>query len=379
MSLACRLAVSAISGLITIGAFVAPAVAAGSGTWSTTGNLHASHDGHTATVLPSGEVLVAGGEGQNGVVAATELYSAASRSWTVAGSLAVARAAHDALLFGSGKVLVAGGCLGTCVGGNTPTAEIFDPSKGRWSMTGSMATARVYFGMALLPNGKVLVVGGCTGQNANGCTGVTAAAEIYDPATGRWSATDSLHAARGAFSTTTLSNGQILVAGGINAAGNPINSAEIYDPTRSYWSVIGAMKVARDEHTATLLPNGKVLVAGGENQSGVTTNQAEVYSPSTRAWSLTGNMNVSRLEHTSVLLGNGTVLVSGGNNVTNNATTVVSSTEIYNPGTGRWSATGNMTSPRVGHSSTLLQSGQVLNAAGNNGNNELVTAELYQP
>jgi N-acetylneuraminic acid mutarotase len=341
--------------------------------------MHVARDGHTATLLTNGTVLASGGEGSNGVTTSTEIYNPSTGSWSATGNLNVARASYDAVLLPSGKILVAGGCIKTCVSGNTATAELFDPTSGVWSKTGSMKTARVYFGMVLLSNGKVLAVGGCTGQNSNGCTGVTSAAEIYNPATGTWSATNAMRAARGAFTATLLPKGLVLVAGGINAAGNPINSAERYDSGSGTWAGTGSLNVARDEHTATLLSNGQVLVAGGENTSGVTFGQTELYNPTTKKWTLTGNMNNGRLEHAAVLLANGKVLVSGGNKVTATATTVLPSAEIYDPTTGVWSKTGNMSGPRVGHSSTLLGSGLVLNAGGNDGTKELATSEAYKP
>src|SRR5690349_9068601 len=196
------------------------ASAANSGTWTATGNMHVARESHTATLLTNGEVVVAGGEGSNGVTAASEIYDPPSASWSAVGNLNVARASQGAVLLPSGEILVAGGCTKTCTGGNTATAELYDPATATWSQTGSMNVARVYFGMVLLSNGKVLAVGGCTGQNSNGCTGVTGTAEIYDPASGAWSSVNAMGTARGAFTATLLANGQVLVAGGINAAGN---------------------------------------------------------------------------------------------------------------------------------------------------------------
>jgi len=139
------------------------------------------------------------------------------------------------------------------------------------------------------------------------------------------------------------------------------------------------MITARDEHTAVLLSTGKVLAAGGENAAGVTTAKTELYNPATGKWTASGNLNTSRLEHTATMLMNGKVLIAGGNNVAANKTTVLSSAELYNPSTGVWSKTGRMSSARVGHTATLLSSGQVLAAAGSDANNDLTSAELYTP
>jgi N-acetylneuraminic acid mutarotase len=352
---------------------------AASGTWTPTGSLHVARDSHTATLLRNGTVAVAGGEGEAGATASTEVYNPATRAWTVSGSLHVARAAHDAVLLKSGDMLVAGGCTGSCLRSETDTSELYHTATGKWSITGSMHLPRFGFGMVLLANGKVLAAGGCTSQNVNGCITVTAAAEIYDPATGAWTPTGSLHVGRTTLTATLLPNGKVLVAGGINAAGDPLASAELYNPATGRWILTGAMHVARDEHSATLLPGGKILVTGGENSASVSTTSAELYTPSTGVWSLTGSLHTSRLEHPAVLLRNGTVLVSGGNHVTAAATTVLSSAEIYNPSTGLWRTTGSMHAARVGHSSTLLPSGLALDAAGANAAFELLSAETYQP
>ncbi len=352
---------------------------AASGTWAAAASLHNARDGHTATLLSNGNIVVAGGENNNSAMASTEVYSPLTSSWTNSGNLNVARSNAGALLLPNGMVLVAGGCVSTCLGATTASAELYNSVSGTWSSTGSMAKARTYFGMVLLPSGKVLAAGGCTGLNANGCSGITAKAEIFDPSSGKWTATGSMTAARGTFTLTVLATGKVLAAGGINGANNPIGSAELYDPSTGKWTVTGKMITARDEHTAALLSTGNVLVAGGENAAGVTTTKTELYNPSTGKWSATGNLNTSRLEHSSTMLANGNVLIAGGNNVTNNATTVLSSAELYNPATGKWTKTGSMSNARVGHTATLMVSGMVMVASGSNPNNDLTSCETYAP
>ena len=135
---------------------------------------------HTATLLPSGKVLVAGGQGTGAVVlASAELYDPASNSWSAAGALATARENHTATLLPSGKVLVAGGQQ---VDGGValPSAELYDPASNTWSAAGSLAAARAHHTTTLLPSGKVLVAGG------SGSSGVLASAELYDPAGNTW-------------------------------------------------------------------------------------------------------------------------------------------------------------------------------------------------
>ncbi|MBZ5613210.1 MAG: hypothetical protein LAO23_04305 [Acidobacteriia bacterium] len=352
---------------------------AASGTWTGTASLHAARDGHTATLLPNGNVVIAGGENNNQAVSSSEVYSPTFGSWVVSGNLNVARSNASAVLLPNGEILIAGGCISSCLSGTTSSAELYNSLGGKWTSTGAMITARTYFSMVRLPSGQILVAGGCTGLNANGCSGVTNKAEIYNPSTGKWTATGSMIAARGNLTATLLPNGKVLAAGGINGADNPIGTAELYNPATGKWTATGNMITARDEHTAALLATGNVLVAGGENLSGVTTIRTELYNPSTGKWTATGNLNTSRLEHTSTMLMNGNVLIAGGNHVTAGTTTVLSSAELYNPATGKWTSTGSMSVARVGHTSTLLTSGKVLTSSGSDANNDWTSAELYQP
>ncbi len=350
-----------------------------SGTWSALANVHSARDGHTATLLSNGNVVVAGGENNNLVISSTEVFSPTTGSWTVSGNLNVARANAGAILLPSGMVMIAGGCTSNCQAGTTGSAELFNSVNNSWSSTGSMIQSRTYFGMVLLPSGKVLAAGGCTGLNANGCTAVTAKAEVYDPSTGKWSATGSMIAARGALTTTVLPNGMVLAAGGLNAAGTALASAELYNPSTGKWTATGRMNAARDEHTATLLATGNVIVVGGENAAGISTNRTELYNPSTGKWTLTGNVNTGRLEHTATLLMNGNLLIAGGTQVTSTSTKVLASAELYNPSTGKWSTTGSMANARTGHAASIMSSGTVMVISGTGNNNDLLSVESYAP
>ena len=173
--------------LLTAGLVLVQPCAGQSGTWTATGSLATARDDHTATLLPNGKVLVAGGYDGSGTLASAELYDPASGTWTATGSLATARYRHTATLLPNGKVLVAGGSDNS---GALASAELYDPASGTWTATGSLATARDCHTATLLPNGKVLVAGGFDGS------GSLASAELYDPASGTWTATGSLATAR---------------------------------------------------------------------------------------------------------------------------------------------------------------------------------------
>ena len=156
-------------------------------TFGDTGSLNTARYGHTATLLPNGKMLVAGGGGSSGFLSSAELYDPASGTWTATGSLNSARYLHTATLLPNGKVLVAGGYYGVASTG----AELYDPASGTWTATGSLNAARADHTATLLPNGKVLVAGGF------GITsGVLTSVELYDPASGTWSATGNLNTAR---------------------------------------------------------------------------------------------------------------------------------------------------------------------------------------
>jgi hypothetical protein len=178
---------------------------------------------------------------------------------------------------------------------------------GTFTYTGSMNTARTDHTATLLPNGKVLVVGG----NSN--SGIaSSSAELYDSASGTWTATGSLNTGRQFHTATLLPNGKVLVAAGIDNSGLAISSAELYDPASGTWSATGSLNTARYWHTATLLPNGKVLVAAGFGSGGVYLTSAELYDPASGTWSATGSLNNGRLYHKATLFANGNVLVAGG-------------------------------------------------------------------
>ncbi|CAF4540964.1 unnamed protein product [Rotaria sp. Silwood2] len=183
---------------------------------------------------------------------------------------------------------------------------------------------------------------------------------------------------------STLKNGMVLVAGGYNQNSGFLSSAEVYDPSTGLWTNTGNMSTARSEHTASTLANGKVLVVGGENivvlNSHVSYSayfsSAEVYDPSTGLWTNTGNMSTGRYLHTASTLANGKVLVAAGYNGISGS---LSSVEVYNPSTGLWTNTGNMSTARSRHTASTLANGKVLVAGGFSNVDLLSSAEVYDP
>jgi hypothetical protein len=329
-----------------------PACASG---WASAGSLSEGRQAHTATLLPSGKVLVAGGgiAAHHISTASAEVYDPATQSWSPAGSMGTTRTLHTATLLPSGKVLVAGGQNG---GAYRASAEVYDPATQSWSPTGSMASSRTDHTATLLPSGKVLVAGGYNG-------GHLTSAEVYDPATHSWSSAGFMSAARAAHTATLLPSGKVLVAGGGA-------SAEVYDPATNSWSSAGSMAFARIHYAATLLSSGKVLVTGGYG----TPASAEVYDPATQSWSSVAPILLGRFSPTATLLPSGQVLVAGGYNGAPHT-----ETELYAPDTNAWSLAVPMATARVTHTATRLLSGRVLIAGGYNSSGLPTAAELYTP
>ncbi len=263
------------------------------------------------------------------------------------------RAAHTATLLPDGKVLIAGGMQQSETFSNS--AEVFDPATGTFAATGNMTTTRAGHTATLLPSGKVLIAGGSNGEWLSSC-------ELYDPATGRFTPAGNLSARRGGSTATLLRNGTVLFIGGFD--GELHSSAEVFDPATAIFKPVGKMSVGRSSHTATLLDDGKVLITGGGARRNVLAS-AEVYNPATGAFTPAGNLSVPRHKHAAVLLPDGKVLVLGGSD-NRDSQGQYASAEIYDPATGVFTRTASMSAGRFKFSDAIatLKSGKVLVAGG---------------
>jgi len=356
--------------------FIQPCVGAPVG--DNTGNLHTARYQHTATLLRDGRVLVVGGldkrEGYDAdrfyTTATAELYDPKSGTWAVTGSLSNARFQHTATLLPNGKVLVAGG--NTVFNVAIASAELYDPATGVWTPTGSLGIPRFQHTAHLLANGKVLVI---SGNNQNYTSFYNP--ELYDPVTGTWTNTGNINNARARHTSTLLPDGRILIAGGAALFSNWSPSVEIYDPVSETSTNVGDLNTGRDQHTATLLLNGKVLVAAGRDWNNGASGSAELCDPASGTCASTGSL-IPRYQHKATLLPDGKVLVTGGLDITFNST---ASAQLYDPATGSWRDTHRMNTARMYHTSTLLLSGKVLVAGGAVKDTlyPTATAELYDP
>ena len=181
------------------------------------------------------------------------IYDAQAASWVTNSPMTTTRQYQTATLLPNGKLLVAGGVNGTYLS----STELYDPATGKWMTTGALNTGRAYHTATLLPNGKVLVAGGKTLQARHLSFQRGALRSDRRDLDDDWLADHS----RAHHTATLLPNGKVLVAGGYNFS-YPA-SAELYDPATGTWTTTGSLNTARYVHTATLLPNGQVLVAGG--------------------------------------------------------------------------------------------------------------------
>jgi hypothetical protein len=318
--------------------------------------------GHTATLLADGRVLIAGGRSFDGfgymTLYSAELYNPRTGRFTVTGSMTTPRAWHSAALLPDGRVLVAGGGL---TEGSTvafASAELYDPVTGRFSATGEMATARFGPTATLLNNGRVLIAGGFYPGQGYCCFPV--GAELYDPDTGTFTATGAM-ISQWADTATLLPNSKVLVTKGHTDAEPSVSWAELYDPSTAAFTVTGYATANHTAPTATLLMNGKVLIAGGDLYDGDGgSSVAELYDPATGVFSRTGDMTVGREQDTATLLPDGSVLFAGGHLTIDLASTA----EIYDPTKGVFTRTANMPSAHELHTTTLLGDGTVLVAGG---------------
>ncbi len=380
----------ALALVLAVGAAGSQALADG---WQLTGQLDDTRYRHTATLLPSGKVLVAGGDNQDTRLAGAELYDPATGGWTPTGSLAGARYRHTATLLPSGLVLVAGGRGPGVVG--LDSAELYDPATGLWcslasgcpegwnldvAPPASLGSGRSHHTATLLPSGRVLVAGG------ESSAGSLDSVEVYDPATGLWCSSASecpegwnpdvaqpaaLLEARHAYTATLLPSGKLLIVGG-RVENGFVETAELYDPAAGP-TAAGELEQARFLHTATLLPSGDVLVVGGAGSTEIL-GSAELYRDG--SWEPLPGLGQARARHSATLLPSGRVLVAGGCKYPpppelQNCVSSLSSAELFDPtddpANGTWGSAEGLSEARQSHTATLLPSGQVLVVAGYGG------------
>ena len=342
-----------------------------------TGSMHIGRLGDTATLLQNGKVLIAGGgePQQNGqIFSSAELYDPTTGRFTKTGSMRVARSGHTATLLQNGKVLIAGGGVCTdksCIRVNSvASAELYDPNTGKFSLTGSMATPRGDATATLLRDGRVLLAEGDYGGRA----------DLYDPNSGKFTPTGNEIEFDNP-SATLLSNGNVLVTGG--DIRGPHYGA-LYDEARGKFTKIslelapGTAPViqfkGQDVDRAwpgpvTVLKDGRVLLFEG--------GYLVTYDPATGKCAASGFISPAGdwMVPTATLLKDGRVLFAGGQLTLDPATNddeITNTAVVYDPTSGS-QATGSMKEARLYPTATLLSNGNVLIAGDGN------SAELLKP
>jgi hypothetical protein len=328
------------------------------------GPMFSARTSHTATRLPNGRILITGGHDGLQYLSTAEIFDPLTgtsaettkidptTSERVASSLVTARQGHTATLLQNGMVLIVGGYNGTYLN----SAELYNPATGVFSLLSSnLATGRAYHTATLQFDGQVLIAGGYNNGYLNSL-------ELYNPSTRTFTQlSPTLGSARAYHSATRLSDGKVLIAGGYDGT-NYLGTGSIYDPSdMSVQPIARTMTTGRDNHTATLLPDGKVIIAGGFNGSALAT--AEIFDPAAGSFTaVSSQMSAPRQQHTATLLDSGKVMIAGGGNGS-----PLAAAEIYDPSTQKFSAIQSpMIAARQNHTATLLKDGRVLLEGGQN-------------
>lgn len=346
-----------LCGLAGIGLLFAQSASAG---FATVGDMVTPRDYHTATLLLDGRVLIAGGIRPGGPTEDAELYDPSTGQFTPTENMTVPRVDHAATLLQDGRVLVVGGSSGydDVIGDLTqPTGELYDPLLGTFTaIVSDIDVGGDRTTVTTLADGRALIIGGyIQGQ------GVHNRAQLFDPATNTFSATDSLSTARMTHTATLLADGRVLVTGGASPGG-VLNSAEIYDPASGTFStVVSTMSAVRERHADALLADGRVLIAGGYT-IGEQLDSAELFDPVSATFQVSAStLSIKRVDFKMRTLNDGTVLVLGSYRYELPAGTA----ELYDPASDAFqSIEPGPATERGGLEATLLADGRVLLTGG---------------
>lgn len=377
-----KLRTSVSTAAVLFAAFCAASNAV-AGSWGKVASTNVTREYPGLAVMPDGKVLAVTGHPlkdplNNRGIASAELYDVVRDEWRATGSLNVPRGGvqpKGLITLPNGKVLITGGGSGNR---SVHEAELYDYETGKWTMTGSMTVPRCVHTVTQLASGNVLAAGGIDWLTEE----VHATAEVYDYKLGKWTQTASMHTPRFVHSAVRLLDGKVLVVGGNSAYPGydyVVADAEIYDPESGTWRETTPMKTARRSCGAVLLHDGRVLVIGGA-AGGKNANRqldsVEVFDPKTEAWTSIAPLREARWGPTADVLRDGRVLVTGGAIGPIGARR---SAELFDPERGSWTDAGNLAQSRNGHRSIMLEDGRILIVGGHYVGRFLASCEVYDP
>ncbi|WP_139490137.1 Kelch repeat-containing protein [Brevibacillus dissolubilis] len=350
--------------------------AATTATW-TSSRMWLGRDGQTVTSLSDGSVLVAGGwDATWNNVAFSEIYDADTDTWVMTKPLNKARAGHTATLLPNGKVLIAGGA------GNYPdvsltSTEIFDPSTGEYTVGPPMISETDWYSHAVaLKDGCVLIIS----EGTMGNTGKLQQTQIYNPSTNKWSLGAAPNVMRHNSAVALLQDGRVMMVGGNPGSGNGSITAEIYDPVMNKWSMVTPNLPVEfnsyDNRNGFSLPNGKIVFFGSASSKPL------LYDQVTNTWKEGAAMKVARKSYNVNMLPNGTFVVTSGSVGSVNGNSVYTNTvESYNPVTNTWSSLPNIPEVMASHKSVVLRDGRFMVLGGfiytDTGQNFTRYAQIY--
>lgn len=262
------------------------------------GLMPTSHAFGTATLMPGavGEVLVMGGYDSTGI----DSWIPQTNTWSTVAQMSVLRINQTTTMLPNGNLLIAGGWVDDGNATVHATAEVYDRQSRTVVGTGSMTSSRMLHTATLLRNGKVLVVGGLDDASQH-----IPSAELYDSDQGTFTPSGAVQTVRFRHTATLLEDGKVLIAGGVTEGGQVTATAELYDSSSGTFTAVGSMGTPRSDHTATLLLDGTVLMAGSGTVS-------ELYDPKSGTFRPVAALSGYRVKHRAVMLADGRVLMVGG-------------------------------------------------------------------
>ena len=340
---------------------------------------------HGMAALMDGGAIVGGGTRSAlspesaflGGIASTEIFDPETGKFTLGPDLGVTRFGVTATALPDGRVLFAGGDL-------AGTALIYDPETG--AMDGEQISLsdgmRALHTATLLPCGRVLLAGGARISMTFPPKALKLnSSEIFDPKTNTFTAGPMLKSVRFSHATCLLADGRVLITGGEHQA-----STEIIDPRHlSAGSIAGpALTADRDDHTATLLADGRVLVTGGQQWTGGTQDTAEILDDVTAGSSsgfrlIDARMSTRRSDHVAILTPDGTVLLLGGEyDPPSGPDIVLTAVDLFDPATETFRALPDLKSGRDDHRAAVLTDGRILVTGGEDeSTNAIPDVEAY--